>query len=129
MTVIVGNNAAGKTAILEALAVSLGTFFDGLDGIPDISISKFDARLVAYDMGDDLDVQGQYPVEIDSTGQLDGKTVSWKRTLDGEKGRTTRKGAADFIEAAKIFQKRLRALQRQERVPPAALHFRDCFYL
>lgn len=105
MTVIVGNNAAGKTAILEALAVSLGTFFDGLD------------------------VQGQYPVEIDSTGQLDGKTVSWKRTLDGEKGRTTGKGAADFIEAAKIFQKRLRALQRQERVPPAALHFRDCFYL
>ena len=122
MTVIVGDNAAGKTAILEALAVSLGTFFDGLDGMPDISISKSDARLIAYDMGDSLDVQGQYPVEIDSTGQLDGKTLSWKRTLDGEKGRTTRKGAADFIEAVKTYQKRLREGDKKLLLPVLAYY-------
>ena len=40
LTVLVGNNGAGKTAVLEGITVALGTLFTGLDGLSGISINK-----------------------------------------------------------------------------------------
>lgn len=108
LTVIVGDNGSGKTAILEGLAVSLGTIFIGLDGRVGVSINKKDARLKAYLMGESEDVQPQYPVEITAVGDIDGKTITWKRSLTGENGRTIVKDAKAMIDVAKGYQKRLR---------------------
>ena len=43
-TLIVGKNGAGKTAILDAVAVAVSTFLLGIDGGVSRSISKDDAR-------------------------------------------------------------------------------------
>lgn len=108
LAVIVGDNGSGKTSILEGLAVSLGTMFTGLDGLGGISINKTDARLKTYLMGESEDVQPQYPVEITAIGDMDGQTITWKRALLGENGRTVIKDAKEMLDIARNYQKRLR---------------------
>lgn len=108
LTVIVGDNGSGKTSILEGIAVSLGTMFTGLDGQVGISINKKDARLKAYLMGESEDVQPQYPVEITAIGDIDGQTITWKRSLNGQNGSTTVKDAKAMTDIAKDYQKRMR---------------------
>lgn len=108
LTVIVGDNGSGKTSILEGAAVSLGTMFVGLGGRGSISINKKDARLKAYQMGESQDIQPQYPVEIMAAGGIDGSTITWKRSLNGENGSTTIKDARAMTDIAKNYQKRLR---------------------
>ena len=44
ITLVVGKNGAGKTAILDAVAVSVSTFLLGIDGGVSRSILKDDAR-------------------------------------------------------------------------------------
>lgn len=103
LTVIVGDNGSGKTSILEGAAVSLGTMFVGLDGRGSISINKKDARLKAYQMGESQDIQPQYPVEIMAAGGIDGSTITWKRSLNGENGSTTIKDARAMTDIAKNY--------------------------
>ena len=52
-TLIVGKNGAGKTAILDAVAVS--TFLLGIDGGVSRSISKVDARYEFHDLDGTVD--------------------------------------------------------------------------
>lgn len=108
LTVIVGDNGSGKTSILEGMAVSLGTILAGLDGQVGVSINKKDVRLKAYLMGESEDVQPQYPVEITAVGNIEGQTILWKRSLNGENGSTTIKDAKAMTDIAKGYQKRMR---------------------
>ncbi|MCD8120189.1 MAG: ATP-binding protein [Lachnospiraceae bacterium] len=50
VTLIVGKNGAGKTAILDAVAVSVSTFLAGIDGGVSRTISKDDARYEFYSL-------------------------------------------------------------------------------
>ena len=107
LTVIVGSNGSGKTAVLESIAVSLGTFFTGLDGLQGVSIKKSDARLKAYSMGESKDVQPQYPVEIIAEGVIGEKIIKWERSLNSSGGSTTIKEAKPLVDIARAYQKRL----------------------
>ncbi len=109
LTVIVGSNGSGKTSVLDGVAVSLGTMFTGLDGVFGVSIQKRDVHLKAYQMGESEDVQPQYPVEISAVGSLDGKTITWKRSLNGAGGNTTVKDAKEMTDISKEYQERMRA--------------------
>ena len=122
LTVIVGSNGSGKTSVLEGVAVSLGTFFTGLDGLSGISIGKKDAHLKAYRMGESDDVQAQYPVEIEAKGVVDTADIYWKRSLNGEGGSTTIKEAKALIDIAKKYQERLRAGDRDLILPVIAYY-------
>lgn len=73
-TLIVGKNGAGKSTILDAIAVSVSTFLLGIDGGVSRSISKDDARYEFHDLEGTVDPQHQFPVRIDSIGDcLDKK--------------------------------------------------------
>lgn len=109
LTVIVGGNGSGKTAILEGAAVSLGTFFTGLDALSGVSIHKNDAHLKAYRMGESEDIQAQYPVKISAEGMLGQNEIKWIRSLNREGGTTTTKEAKPMLDIAKDYQTRLRA--------------------
>jgi len=110
LTVLVGANGSGKTAVIEGAAIALGTFFTGLDGIsPGIAIKKTDARLKNYSIGNTTDVQSQYPVEISAFGKVDGFDVEWERTLNRSNGSVTIKGAKSLIDIVKKIQSRLRS--------------------
>mgnify|MGYP002508308905 CR=1 FL=1 len=44
VNIIIGNNGAGKTSVLEAIAVALGGFLSGIDGVNTIHFSKDEIR-------------------------------------------------------------------------------------
>ncbi len=45
LTLIVGVNGSGKTTILEAAAIAVGSFLTKIDGAEALSIQKDDARI------------------------------------------------------------------------------------
>lgn len=107
-TLIVGKNGAGKTAILDAVAVAVSTFLLGIDGGVSRSISKDDARYEFHDLDGTVDPQHQFPVSIESTGDcLDNHDVKWVRSLNSESGNTTVKEAKELTNISKDVQKRI----------------------
>ncbi|MBQ7845542.1 MAG: AAA family ATPase [Clostridia bacterium] len=109
LTVIVGNNGAGKTTILEAVSIAIGTFFAGLDGIAGKTVNKKDAHIDSYEVGTSDDIQVQFPVVVKASGTIGKKTVVWERSLLSSTGRTTIVEAKELTKCAEKYQKRLRA--------------------
>ena len=122
MTVIVGINGSGKTTVMDALAIALGTAFTALDGLTGKMIRKQDARLQSYPIGASEDVQSQYPVQISATAQYDDQNIVWMRTLNGDKGNTTIKDASKIINIFKEYQSRLRSGDQSLALPIIAYY-------
>ena len=108
LSVIVGKNGAGKTTVLDALAISAGTMLNEFDGIKNVSINKMhDAHEKYYDMGSVVDVQPQYPVEIDASGIVSGTEIKWRRSLNAANGKTTIADAKEMTAISKIYREKL----------------------
>ena len=108
ITLVVGKNGAGKTAILDAVAVSVSTFLLGIDGGVSRSILKEDARYEFHDLNGTIDPQHQFPVSIESTGDcLNQQNVKWIRSLNSESGKTTIKDAVELTGLAKKAQNQI----------------------
>lgn len=91
LTVIVAKNGCGKTAVLDAIRISLGTFTKGTNLRSQAGISKFDASLSSLRIS-----QGRgafYPVAIRVDGFVDSKVEVWRRVRESAEGRTTTKEA------------------------------------
>lgn len=103
LTVIVAKNGCGKTAVLDAIRISLGTFTKGTNLRSQAGISKFDASLSPLRIS-----QGRgafYPVAIRVDGFVDSKAEVWRRVRESAEGRTTTKEAQPIAN----FGTRLRA--------------------
>lgn len=101
LTVIVGNNGSGKSSLLDAIAVAIGTFLVPFSKASSVTIAKDDVLNKSYDLGSVVELQPQYPVEISATGLFDGKEIFWKRTLNGAEGKTTVGDSKSIISIAK----------------------------
>lgn len=108
LTVIVGNNGSGKSSLLDAISISIGTFLIGFDGVSSPSISKDDALNRCYDMGSVVELQPQFPVVISASGIVDEKRISWKRELKSPAGRTVVTEAKELVSISTEFQQQLR---------------------
>lgn len=106
LTLLVGDNATGKSTLIDGACVALGALFQGIEHAKALSLSPDDARRAVIRQGDVLAVQPQYPVLIDAAGVALGESLSWTRSLNSPKGRTTRVDAAAIIEAGKRIQDR-----------------------
>lgn len=95
LTILVGRNGAGKSAVLDAVAIAAGTLSAELKLKPCV-FRKEDARKVCYPLGSGIDVQAQYPVSVEASGSLANKEVRWTRILRSEKGRTATTSAELF---------------------------------
>ncbi len=108
ITLIVGKNGAGKTAVLDAMAVSASTFLLGIDGAVSRSILKDDARYEFHDLNGTIDSQHQFPVSIESVGNCCGRNdIKWLRSLNSANSKTTIKEAVELTNIAREVQKQV----------------------
>ncbi len=110
--VVIGGNGVGKTALLEALCVGVGSFFLGIDDADSRHIQKEDVRLVSYEHS----IESQYPVIVGCQATYRGKGIGWSRTKETEQGRTTSRDASPIKNIANRLQQAVRDGEN-ERLP------------
>ena len=108
MNLLVGVNGTGKTSVLDALAVAAGSWFLGLRGYDTRHIRSEEVRLQAIPAHASGSKNGrsttpvnwehQYPCSVEASGEIQGRAVSWKRSLNKPGGRTA------YVEAKDIKQ-------------------------
>jgi predicted ATP-binding protein involved in virulence len=106
LTVLVAPNGQGKTAIVEAISIALGTFVGAFDLGKAKHIERTDAR---YGSRTGSQVEQKYPVSIAADLQLsDGRLISIRRLLSGPKNKSTIKEATALTQYGKELQNQIR---------------------
>jgi predicted ATP-binding protein involved in virulence len=108
-TLLIGENGAGKTALLEAIAVALSGLFLGLPVATGRNLTREDVRHEIYDHEGLLDLQPQWPARVEVHTTIDGKPVHWSRALKGAGGRTTRVEAASIRRLGEKLARAIKA--------------------
>ena len=85
-TVLIGDNGKGKTTILDAIAVMLGTYFQG-SGITtgQSVIKKSDARLVLREKEGQFFLEPKREVFLDAIAIIQNQEIQWRRDV-GDRG-------------------------------------------
>jgi len=99
-TVFIGDNAAGKSALLEALAIGVGSFLLGLD-VPDVPFIETDqARLVRYRHGKETTYEPQYPVRVTCQARWGDRRLKWARVRRGVSQQAADQATGDIAKLA-----------------------------
>lgn len=101
LTLFIGNNGEGKTAVLDALAVGAGAWFLGFPGVPARSIRREDVRRASYLMADVPTLEPQTPCTVSCAGEMEGQWIEWARTLHSLVGRTDRCESRSITELSR----------------------------
>jgi predicted ATP-binding protein involved in virulence len=107
---LAGDNATGKSSVLDALAIGAGSWFLGLPGIgKGPGIDSREVRLLGHQHPDSFTFEKQFAARIECSGFVMGKSITWARELRREGGRTTSVDATSMRDAARDAGERVRA--------------------
>ena len=101
---IIGDNGSGKTAILEALTVAIGSFFLGIRNVNSRSILYKDIHIHSFDDYEEY----LFPVTIKAEGEINNQVLEWTRELNGLKNRTTSIDANSIKQSAQNIDSQIR---------------------
>lgn len=122
VTVLVGGNGSGKSSLLDAASVALGSFLVKMDGVCGISLHPSDAHLNYYVQGSVIDSQPQYPVTVSAEGIVRGEQVSWARSLNSDIGKTTTGDARELTSLSLQYLMDVREGRTQPPLPIIAYY-------
>ena len=106
---LIGDNASGKSSILDALSVGAGSLFLGFPGVDTRHIKKDEIRRVTYVSGQTTTAEPQNDTSVKCIGVVDGTSIGWRRTLAGAERRTTRQYAKRVQAVAGQMADRVKA--------------------
>lgn len=129
MNLIVGINGTGKSSVLEALRILLGSLF--------LSVDKYKDKILCPGIGNDdvrlSQLEQQYPVKVSAVAEMsmfDGEQtqhdVSWERSLETRGGSTRHANAKEMKEVSAAMQKAIRENQNVT-IPLVAYYSTDRF--
>ncbi|MBB3224469.1 AAA family ATPase [Pseudoduganella umbonata] len=137
---IVGENGAGKTSVLEAASVAIGSWFLGIRGYDSRNIRPRDVRIERAMIEGRYRELKQYPVRVSATAvfhlweahrdaqsnlvevvRADDCKLRWTRSVEGENGRTTQQEAKEIRKLAEDMAKRVYG--RTPRILPLIRYF------
>lgn len=94
-TVLIGDNGAGKTSILDALAFALGTIFLGIGEVKTYSLKQSDKRLKIVSPSSQ---EVQLPLRIELNHSVHNQNYSWARVAYKPAG-----GSTSYKEANELI--------------------------
>ncbi|MCH1926385.1 AAA family ATPase [Shewanella sp. C32] len=105
---IVGQNASGKTAVLDAASVAIATWLLGFKKKNDKkSLTPTDATLSYVEKEGESQFIEAWPVLVSATGEIKGQFVGWERSKDSPTGNTRYGHAGDLIALARECDQQL----------------------
>lgn len=111
---LVGENASGKTSVLDALSVAAGSWFLGIGGHDTRHIRDDDVRKVFVGLGPFKTLESQFPVSVEAEGVVSGVLLRdepgrWSREIENAGGKTRFKSANWIKKAASEAESRVRS--------------------
>lgn len=92
LTVLIARNGAGKTSVLDAIAIAMGTFVGSFQAGTGLGASQRDVRHQVTN-AKLREMEPQYPLRISAEGTVDGQEIRWARQVNSPKSGTTIKDA------------------------------------
>lgn len=107
--VLIGENGAGKTAVLDALAIGAGTLLSSFqsDRVESRYIRQDDVRRVSYLKDGIVTIEQQFPARVQCRGHVGGQEQTWTWTSIHPGGNTL--DSALLSELATHLQTRVQA--------------------
>jgi predicted ATP-binding protein involved in virulence len=87
---LVGDNATGKTSVLDALTIAIDSWFLGMRTAEKAGgINADDVHIAPILHPDSTTFEKQFPARIEAKGLVQGQPIEWSRELLREGGKTT----------------------------------------
>ena len=98
---IKGSNGKGKTSILEAIAVGLGGFVAGIDGVTPRHFSQDEIRRIYERSGDGSCIaHDELPMEVTLTARLRKEEFTWTRSRTSRRASKTKTQPREITQCA-----------------------------
>jgi predicted ATP-binding protein involved in virulence len=98
---LVGDNATGKTSVLDALAIAIDAWFLGMRTAGKAGgIDTDEVHLVTFAHADTTTFEKQFPSRVEIRGVVLGQSTQWARELSREGGKTTTGEAKEIARLA-----------------------------
>lgn len=101
---IIGDNGSGKTAILEALNIAMGSFFLGIKNTKTRHILHNDVHISSSEFSEEF----AWPVSVKAEGVFHNEPLIWKRELTSFNSSTLIRDAKEIKEKATELDARVR---------------------
>lgn len=108
LTVLVAENGRGKTAVLDAIGISLGLFVDTISGEKQSpAFNNTDVRLIYKEEEGMCKIT---PTKFDAKAYIDGDLVQWQRVIKkvSKRARPTKKETKPLDQAAQQILQRVK---------------------